>query len=113
MQTLKSIGVLSAGKISGLIHASLGLLFTPFFILMALLGTFAQQKDFPFVGVFGVVMAIFMPVFYGVIGFLVGVVGALLYNLFASWVGGVEVELEVKPAYTAPYPIVPASPPIG
>jgi hypothetical protein len=29
-----------------------------------------------------------------VMGFLVGVIGGWLYNLFAKWIGGIEVEIE-------------------
>jgi H+/Cl- antiporter ClcA len=53
-----------------------------------------------------------MPVFYGVIGFIAGLIGALLYNLFARWVGGFELELEARPSFTtAPYPLVPPASP--
>ena len=31
---------------------------------------------------------------YGIIGFIGGAIGALLYNLFAGMVGGVEIEVE-------------------
>jgi hypothetical protein len=37
---------------------------------------------------------IMMPVVYGVIGFVFGVIGAAIYNLIASWIGGIEVEVE-------------------
>jgi hypothetical protein len=41
-------------------------------------------------------------------GFVMGAIGALLYNLFAKWVGGFELELESRPTgLVAPYPIVP------
>ena len=42
----------------------------------------------------GVGFAIFAPIMYGVMGFLVGVIGAFLYNVVAKWVGGIEVEVE-------------------
>jgi hypothetical protein len=49
-----------------------------------------------------------MPLLYGAFGFVGGAIGALLYNLFAKWVGGFELELDLRPtALTAPYPIVP------
>jgi hypothetical protein len=45
-------------------------------------------------------------------GFVSGAIGALLYNLFARWVGGFELEMEVRPqTLTAPYPIVPLTSP--
>jgi hypothetical protein len=39
-------------------------------------------------------MGMFMPIIYGVVGFLFGVIGAALYNLVARWIGGFEVEVE-------------------
>jgi len=49
-----------------------------------------------------------MPVLYGVMGFIVGAVGALIYNLIAGWIGGIELRLEPSPSLgpgiTATYP---------
>ena len=52
----------------------------------------AQQR----VGVmaFGAGFAIFVPVIYAVMGFVSGALGAVIYNLVAKWVGGIEVEVE-------------------
>lgn len=44
--------------------------------------------------VIGLLVMIGLPIFYGVIGFVAGAIGALLYNLFAGMVGGVEIEVE-------------------
>ncbi len=108
MHIVKSVGVLSVAKIMGLIHACLGLIFAPFFLLIGLVGSLAGQHKSPFAGVFGIFLALFMPVLYGFIGFLTGAIGGLLYNLFARWVGGFELEMELRPAtLTAPYPIIP------
>ena len=53
-----------------------------------------------------------MPVLYGALGFIGGAIGALLYNLFAKWVGGFELEMEVRPqTLTAPYPLIPPASP--
>jgi hypothetical protein len=35
-----------------------------------------------------------LPIFYGAMGFILGVIGAFIYNLIARWVGGIEVEVE-------------------
>jgi biopolymer transport protein ExbB/TolQ len=29
-----------------------------------------------------------------VMGFIAGIIGAAIYNLFAKWIGGIEVEVE-------------------
>jgi hypothetical protein len=101
------VGVLSFAKIMGLVHGCLGLIFVPFFLLMGLLGTFAGRQNSPLAGIFSIGFALFMPILYGVFGFIAGAIGALLYNLFAHLVGGIELELDVRPALTAPYPIIP------
>lgn len=108
MHIIKSVGVLSVAKIMGLIQACFGLAFAPFFLLIGLLGSLTGQEKSPFAGVFGVFLALFMPVLYGALGFVMGAIGALLYNLFAKLVGGLELQLELRPeTLTAPYPIVP------
>lgn len=108
MHIVKSVGVLSFAKIMGLVYGCLGLIFAPIFLLIGLAGSLAGQERNPFAGAVGIVMAILMPVFYGVMGFVMGAIGALLYNLFAKLVGGFELELEVRPAsLQAPYPLVP------
>jgi hypothetical protein len=78
----------------------------------------ANRGNSPAAGIFGagllgIALAIFMPIIYGVMGFVIGAIGGLLYNLFAAWLGGVELELEPRPAgLTAPYPLIPPATPI-
>jgi hypothetical protein len=111
MQVLKSVGIMSVAKITGLLYGGLGLLFAPFFVLFAVIGSFAGEDKTPFAGmtvVVGIVFAIMMPLFYGGMGFVMGAIGALLYNVLSKWVGGFELELEIRPAAPiAPYPLVP------
>jgi hypothetical protein len=42
----------------------------------------------------GIGFTLFMPIIYAVMGFLVGVTSGWLYNLFAQWIGGIEVEIK-------------------
>ncbi len=108
MHIIKSVGVISVAKIMGMIYGCMGLIFAPLFLLMGLLGSALGQHNAPFAGIFGVVLAILMPVLYGLMGFLMGAFGAFLYNLFAKWVGGFELEIELRSnTPTAPYPIIP------
>jgi hypothetical protein len=107
MHVIKSVGVLSVAKIMGLLYACMGLLLVPLFLLFALAGSLAGQDRNPLAGVVGVVLAVLAPILYGIMGFVCGAIGALLYNLIAKFVGGFELELELKPAPPAPYPIVP------
>ncbi len=112
MHIIKSVGVLSVAKILGLMYACLGLIFAPLFLLVGLLASAAGQHNNPFAGIFSIGFAVLFPVLYGVIGFIAGAIGALLYNLFARWVGGFELEMELRPqTLTAPYPIIPPTSP--
>ena len=109
---VKSVGVMSFAKIMGLLYGCMGLLVAPIFLLIGLAGSLAGGEKNPFAGAVGVVMAILMPVFYGVMGFIMGAIGGLLYNLFAKLVGGFELELDVRPAtLQAPYPLIPPATP--
>jgi hypothetical protein len=55
----------------------------------------------------GIAFAIFAPVFYGVIGFVFGAIGAFLYNIMAKWLGGIEVRLESAVPVSQPAPSQP------
>ena len=94
MPRIKSVGVLSIAKISGIIYASIGLLFIPLALVVGLAGLASGQKGGVLGGIGFLAMAILAPIFYGVLGFVSGAIGAFLYNLAAKWVGGIEIELE-------------------
>jgi hypothetical protein len=112
MQIVKSVGVFSVAKIMGMIYGCMGLIFAPFFLLIGLMGSMAGQDKLPFAGIFGVGFAVLMPVLYAVMGFIGGAIGALLYNLFARWLGGIELQLELRPAAAlAPSPVIPQATP--
>ena len=112
MHIIKSVGVLSVAKIMGLMYACMGLIFAPLFLLIGLLASAAGQHNNPLAGIFSIGLAVLFPLIYGVIGFIAGAIGALLYNLFARWVGGFELEIEPRPqTLTAPYPIIPPGSP--
>ena len=42
----------------------------------------------------GIGMVIFLPIMYGIFGFIAGAIGAFIYNLVAGVVGGIEIEVE-------------------
>jgi hypothetical protein len=108
MQVINSVGVLSVAKIIGLIYGCLGLMFVPLFLLIGLAGSIVGQQRTPFAGTLGVVFALFMPLLYGLMGFVMGAIGALLYNLFAKWVGGIELKMDLGQASpTMPHSIIP------
>ena len=100
---LKRISPLSAAKMLGALYACLGLLILPFFTLGGLAGAFASHanhtQNLPgsapaLMGGFMLIIGLCAPLFYGALGFIGGLLMAALYNLFAGWIGGIEIEME-------------------
>lgn len=97
---LKRIAPLQLGKISGILYALSTILFVPFILLFSALASVAPQMEggssTPVPGILGMGLGLIVmaPIMYGVMGFIVGVIGAFFYNIVAGWVGGIEVEVE-------------------
>jgi len=92
---LKRVAPLSVGKIGALVYGAIGLIFVPFFLIMAAVGAHSGMQHHPFGPLaLGAGFAIAAPFMYAAMGFIGGVISAALYNLFAKWVGGIEVEVE-------------------
>ncbi len=95
MAVVKHIAPASAFKIGLAAYGVLGIFIGIICALIAIAGTsFARTTTMPFTGVgMGIAAIIVCPIVYGIIGGIAAVIGALLYNLAAGWVGGLEVDL--------------------
>jgi hypothetical protein len=82
---IRRFGVAQTAKILGLLYAFMGLLLIPIFLY---LNTFSPE------GGFGPLFLLAVPLLYGLLGFIMTAIGCALYNLVASWVGGIEVQLD-------------------
>lgn len=93
---IRRVGVLSAAKLYAAISFAMGLIIGVFVAIGSMLGMSLADPDTPaLVGMmFGVGAVIFLPLFYGAMGFVFGAIGAALYNVFAGMVGGLEVETQ-------------------
>ena len=92
---VRRVGPLALAKISGLLYGIMGLIFGAIFSLVSMTAAAFGGKDAgPFGVLFGVGAIIALPIFYGLLGFLAGLIGAGLYNLIAGWMGGVELEVQ-------------------
>jgi hypothetical protein len=95
---LKSVGVLSAAKIVGLMYAILGLImgliFAAVFAMIPMHD--AANPDLPswLAPMFGTGAIVMMPIFYGCMGFVGGAIAAVIYNALAGMMGGLELKLE-------------------
>jgi len=83
-------------------YVVLGLVFGSLFALVTTFAGFAERAQadperamppwvIPF---FGAGAIIVFPIFYGLMGFISGLIGAAIYNFFAGWVGGIVVDLD-------------------
>jgi len=92
---INRIGPVSCAKISGTLYAILGLLGGAFFSLFALAGGLGSNRaGGAFAGaMLGVGAVVFLPICYGLIGFIGSLIAAWLYNVVAGLVGGVEIDV--------------------
>ena len=99
---LKNVGVFSAAKIGGLLYGLIGLLFGFLFSLFSIVGAafgIMQGEESAIFGLlFGIGAIVFLPIFYGGMGFVFAALTAWLYNLISGLVGGLELEIEPRPA---------------
>ncbi|MBE9078237.1 hypothetical protein IQ241_13200 [Romeria aff. gracilis LEGE 07310] len=95
--TIRKVDALSAAKIQGSVLGLFGLILAVLFALFLMAGI-TLDSDAPDSAIPGVVggvsMIIFLPLFYAILGFIFGLVGALIYNLVAKVVGGIELEFD-------------------
>ena len=99
MMEIKKIGLLSFAKMQTLLMTVFGIFMGLFQITLTLFyGTdfFPDLAGIATTGLMGFWGIIFYPIFYAFLGFIFGIFGGLFFNLFASWFGGVQVEILEK-----------------
>lgn len=95
MAKIKKINVLSLAKVMGMIYALFGLVLGALLTLFSLMGINYSQADLGLVGVWvGTIGIIIVPIVYGIVGFIFGLLIAALYNLIVRWIGGLEIEIQ-------------------
>src|ERR1043165_7076008 len=110
--TIRRFGVISVAKMYGLLMFIFGLVFGVIYGLILIVfgaAISAMGRDAAAGGVSTVAMGggmmIGLPIFYGILGFIMGAIGALIYNAVAGIIGGVKFELEgVQQEYAPPPP---------
>ena len=109
---IRRFGVFSAAKIYAVVMAGMGLIIgVPLGIIMMIFGAamMAGGSNSAAGGGVGIGIGLFymigLPIIYGVIGFIFGAIGALIYNMAAGIMGGLEMELDnADLSYTQPPP---------
>jgi len=106
---IKRIHVLQAGLFLGIFYAALGLLVGILYAgVLLLMGAVAGSAGtggpsgsggpgggemFAMMGAMGLFMVVLIPIFYGALGFIGGIIGSAFYNLIARWVGGLKFDV--------------------
>ncbi len=95
---LKRVGVFSWGLVSCIWYVGLGLIIGGFITLMTLLGfAFNTGNETGMLGMLlGVGAILVAPLFLSIFGFFGGVITAFIYNLYAKWTGGIEMEFDIE-----------------
>ena len=94
MTKVKKIKVLSYAKFQAIVMSFAGIVGG---LIYSVGGTF---YDLNTVGLnHGTALAYFailvMPIYFGVFGYITGIVGAILYNLTTRWFGGIKIDFKV------------------
>lgn len=96
---LKRIVPFSLAKLSAILYGLLGLLIGALVAVLSLFGAalgsaFDESGQAWIGGLFGLGAIFIFPIFYGIIGFIAGLILSVFYNLAAGIGGGVQIELE-------------------
>ena len=100
---IRKVGVLSLGKLMAVMYAGIGLVIGGLYALFAVLGGGAMmalggESDSALGGGMmigmGLAAIVLAPVFYGVLGFIGGIISAFFFNLAAKYTGGLELEVQ-------------------
>jgi len=97
MSVLKHVGILSIAKITALFGLVFGLVYGIIFAVFAstllMFMPMASSLGAAGAGGIGAVIVVLMAIAGAVGGFVYGAIVTFLYNVFAGWVGGVQIEL--------------------
>lgn len=92
MKTIKKVSAISVAKLLGLMQAVIGFVLGLFMFIAAVFSNFNGEGAIGLI--FGIAAPIFLPILYGLMGWVTGYLFGALYNLFAKTIGGIKVEVE-------------------
>lgn len=100
MMRIKRIRIRSAAKVVGFLFLIVGLIFGEITVLLSsrlqinLPQLSNEIMGLPSQAALGLAGLVIIPLIYGLIGWLLGALIAIIYNLSAGWLGGLEIEYE-------------------
>ena len=98
-KVLRGVGVVSIGKMAAVLYAAIGLIVGLILAGVGTLGGFAGmaagERGAGLFGMFfGVGAIIICPILYAIVGALVWMLVAALFNLAVGMIGGIELEVD-------------------
>jgi hypothetical protein len=93
---IKRVDPMSLGKFTGVLCAVMGLVFGALFALSSLVGMagFGGSRGGLIGLIFGVGAIVFLPILYGIFGFIGGLIQGFVYNIAAGMMGGIDITVE-------------------
>jgi hypothetical protein len=89
--SITKVNSLSLGKVMALVAGVSGLFFG--FSWMLLMGSQAIELEARELMMM-LAMILIIPVIYGIIGFITGLIAAIIFNSVSGYIGGLEMEVE-------------------
>jgi hypothetical protein len=90
---IKRVAPLQLGKMLAILYGIMGLIALPIFLSIASLSSQLPAEERGAFMAMGAGAALFAPLIYAALGFVIGIIGSFIYNVVAKWVGGIEVEV--------------------
>ncbi|SHJ61371.1 hypothetical protein SAMN04487911_12728 [Arenibacter nanhaiticus] len=94
MARLKKINVLALAKFQAVLMAPLGMITGIIYSLGGTLYDIINTGSVNYGTALAYVALVVQPIMFAIVGFLIGIVEALLYNLIAKRFGGMDIELD-------------------
>ena len=94
---IRRVEPLAAAKVLALVYVAFGLIMGVIFAVFGSLlgGLVGQSGGRGGLGAgFGVMSIIFMPILYGCVGFVMTLIGDVIYNWAASIAGGIQIQTD-------------------
>lgn len=100
---INKLGIISVAKMYAAMAFVISLLiaipYGLFVIIISLVGASGAEGEAAFAlggggAIVGLLVMIVLPLIYALMGFIGGLIAALIYNIFAGLVGGIEIEVE-------------------
>jgi len=96
MAKIKRFGVLKMAYFMGLYGIVIGLIAGLFITLFSLIGTLPESTLGALKFIYGVGAIIFLPIFYGVMMFLSGLIFTPIINLILKIIKGIDLNIEMQ-----------------